>query len=83
VADPTAVDALVGRVADVLAEDVEEVEHADKVFAIHQEVCDDADLYVALQDALKARGIIKPAAWKAWVAMGSKRFQEQAVEGRR
>ena len=71
------------RVADILAEDVEETDHADKVFAVHSEICSDADLYTAVTDALKARGIIKLAGWKALVALGSKRFQERAVEGRR
>jgi hypothetical protein len=83
VADPATVDALVARVTDILAADVEETEHADMVFAVHQEICSDAEVYPALQDALKARGIIKAAGWKALVAMGSKRFQERAVEGLR
>jgi phage recombination protein Bet len=83
VADPQAVDGFVARVADILAEDVEEAEHSDKVFAVHQEICSDADLYTAVTDALKARGVIKLAGWKALVAMGSKRFQERATEGRR
>jgi phage recombination protein Bet len=83
VVEPEKVDALVARVTDILAADVEETEHADMVFAVHQEVCSDADLYTALQDALKARGIIKPAGWKALVAMGSKQYQERNLEGRR
>lgn len=78
-ADPVAVDAIVARVTDILAADVEEAEHADMVFAVHQEICSDADLYTAVTDALKARGIVKLAGWKALVQMGSKRFQENAV----
>jgi phage recombination protein Bet len=78
-ADPAAVDALVSRVTDILATDVEETEHADMVFAVHQEVCSDAELYTALTDALKARGIVKLAGWKALVAQGSKQFQERNV----
>ena len=82
-ADPATVDALVGRVTDILASDVEEEQHADLIFAVHMEVCSDDSVYTALQDALKARGVIKPAAWKTLVALGSKRFQAAAVEGRR
>ena len=82
-ADPATVDALVGRVTDVLAQDVEEAEHADGIFAIHQELYGDDSTYTGLQDALKARGIVKPAAWKTLVALGSKRFQERQIEGRR
>jgi len=78
-ADPTQIDELVARVADILAQDVEESVHADQVFAIHQEVCTDASVYTALRDALKSRGIIKPAGWNALVAMGSKSFQERQV----
>ena len=82
-ADPEKVDALVARVTDILAQDVEEAEHADMIFEVHQKIYADASVYSALQDALKARGIIKPAAWKALVAMGSAQFQKRAVEGRR
>jgi hypothetical protein len=78
-AEPAAVDALVSRVTDILAQDVEETVHADQVFAVHQEIHADAPVYTALMDALKARGIVKPSAWKALVAMGSKAFQERAV----
>lgn len=82
-ADPQAVDELVGRITDILAQDIDEDAQADQVFAVHQEVCTDADLYTALLDALKARGVIKTAGWKALVAAGSKRFQERGIEGRR
>ena len=81
--EPSELDALVGQVTDILAQDVEEEIHADLIFTVHQQVCSNADLYTALQDALKSRGIVKAAAWKALVALGSKRFQERAVEGRR
>lgn len=83
VADPQAVDALVSRVVDALNADVEEGEQADMIFAIHQEVCTDADTYTALKDALTARKVITGKAWRDTVALGSKRFQERATEGRR
>jgi phage recombination protein Bet len=76
-ADPVTVDGLVAEVADILAQDVEETQHADLIFGVHQRVCSDDSVYTALMDAVKARGIIKPAAWKAFVAMGSKQFQER------
>jgi phage recombination protein Bet len=82
-ADPVEVDKLVAVVTDILAQDIEEAEQADQVFMVHHQVCTDDSLYTALLDALKARGVIKAAAWKALVAMGSKRYQERAVEGRR
>lgn len=80
-ADPTAVDGYVARVADILAADVEETEHAKMIFALHQEICSDAALYTALYDALKARKICTKAAFSALVAMGSKLFQERTVDG--
>lgn len=83
VVDPQIVDALVSRVQDTLDADVEEGEQADMIFAIHQEVCTDADVYTALKDALTARKVITGKAWRDTVALGSKRFQEKAVEGRR
>jgi phage recombination protein Bet len=78
-ADPSTVDALVARVTDILAADVEEDEHADMIFAVHQEVCSDASVYTALTDALKTRGVLKLAGWKQYVANGSKRFQARNV----
>ena len=82
-ANPEELEALVGQVTDILAMDVEEAQHADQIFTVHQQVCTDAALYTALQDALKTRGIIKSAGWKALVAQGSKQFQERNLEGRR
>ncbi len=82
-ADPSSVDALVAQVADILAQDVEESVHADQIFTIHQRVCGDDSLYTGLLDAIKARGILTSSQWKATVALGSKRFQERAIEGRR
>ena len=79
VADPEAVDGYAARIADILAEDVEETEHADKVFAVHQEICGDDALYTGVTDALKARGIIKLAGWRQLVVQGSKQYQERAV----
>lgn len=79
-ADPIKVDELVAEVTDILAQDVEETQHADLIFAVHQRVCTDDSVYTALLDALKARGVIKPAAWKAFVTMGSKQFQSRDVE---
>jgi phage recombination protein Bet len=76
VADPVAVDSYVGRITDTLAQDVEEEIHADGIFAIHLELNEDASLYVAVQDALKARKIIAKKGWDALVALGSKRWQE-------
>ncbi len=78
-ADPIKVDELVAQVTDMLAQDVEETYHADMIFSVHQQVCGDDSLYTALMDALKARGIIKPAGWKQFVAMGSKQFQARNV----
>lgn len=85
VADPQTVDKLVSQVADILAEDGgDDGEiHADRIFAIHQQVCTDAEVYTALRDALKARKIITPTNWNKTVEFGSKRFQERAAEGRR
>ena len=80
-ADPTIVDALVGQVADVLAEDVEETEHAKSIFAIHQKVYNDASVYPALYDALAKRKIISKKGWDALVAMGSKAWQERDLNG--
>jgi phage recombination protein Bet len=80
VADPIKVDELVARVADILAADVEEVEHADMIFALHQEICSDDSIYTALLDALKARKIITAKGFKEFVTMGSKRFQELNAE---
>jgi phage recombination protein Bet len=77
--DPATVDVFVAKVADILAMDVEEDVHADKLFEVHMSLCADDALYTAVQDALKARGIIKAAAWKAFIAQGSKRFQETNV----
>jgi len=80
-ADPSVVDGYVARVADILAMDVEETEHAKLIFALHQEICSDAAVYSALFDALKARKICTAAAFRALVAMGSKLFQERTVDG--
>lgn len=77
--DPAVVDGFVAQVADVLAQDIEETAHADAIFEIHRSLCADDSLYTAVQDALKARGIIKPAGWKAFVAQGSKQFQARNV----
>lgn len=75
-ADPRTVDRYVARVTDILAEDLDEDGHADKIFAVHLELNKDGgDLYTAVTDALKARGVIKLAGWKQYVASGSKRYQ--------
>jgi phage recombination protein Bet len=76
-ADPEKVDALVSEVTDVLAQDVEETVHADGIFAIHQKVYNEAETYNALMEALKARGIVKAAGWKALVTQGSKQYQDR------
>jgi phage recombination protein Bet len=75
-ADPFAVDSYVAQITDTLAQDVEEEIHADGIFAIHQKLNEDAGLYVAVQDALKARKIIAKKGWDALVQLGSKRYQE-------
>ena len=83
-ADPQRVDLFVSRIADILegdGGDDGEI-HADHVFAIHQELNEDASLYTAVRDALKARGVMTKKAWDATVALGSKRFQASRSEGR-
>ena len=79
VADPIKVDEIVAEVTDILASDVEETQHADMIFAVHQKMCGDESVYTAVTDALKARGIIKLAGWKQFVATGSKQFQARNV----
>ena len=83
--DPMEVDKLVAEVADILADDGgDDGEiHADKIFAIHQRICTNAEVYTALRDALKARKVIGPSNWDKTVAFGSKRFQERNAEGRK
>lgn len=85
VANPADVDALVGEVADILADDGghDGEIHADKIFAIHQRICTDAEIYTGLVDALKARKIITKSNWDKTVAFGSKRFQERNAEAAR
>lgn len=78
-ADPEKVDALVSRVVDILAADVEEAEHARMIFDIHQEIYADASLYTGLIDALRARKILPKKNWDALVALGSKAFQSRVV----
>ena len=78
-ADPIKVDELVSQVTDILAQDLDENGHADAIFSVHLQVCGDESVYTALRDALKARGIIKPAAWNQFVTMGSKQFQARNV----
>jgi len=79
VADPVTVDAYVGRIADTLAQDVEEEIHADGVFAIHQELNEDVDLYSDVLTALAARKVCTKKGWDTLKQIGSKQFQERAV----
>lgn len=85
VASPEAVDKIVAEVADILADDGgDDGEiHADKIFAIHQRICTDDALYTAVVDGLAKRKILSKANWRDTVALGSKRFQERNVEGRK
>lgn len=78
-ADPSQVDALVSRVADILAADVDELEHAKGIFAVHQEVYKDESLYTALYDALAARNVISKKGWNTLKEMGSKEYQSREV----
>lgn len=84
-ADPEKVDHYVSLVADILAgEGGDDGElHADEIFKLHQQLCTEHELYSGVRDALKARGVMKPTYWDKTVALGSKRFQEKNVGGRK
>jgi phage recombination protein Bet len=78
-ADPVKVDSYVGRIADTLAQDVEEEIHADGVFSIHVELNEDEALYTAVRDAISARKIITKKGWDTLVRLGSQRYQTARV----
>ena len=71
------VDRCLSRVADILASDKPDLENwqADRIYAIHQKLNEDQDLYVAVQKALVAKKILSKARWDATVQLGSKRYQ--------
>lgn len=80
--DSATVDKIVSRVAEILDEDGgDDGEiHADRIFAIHQEICNDTETYTSVRKALQTLKIITPTNWDRTVAAGSKRFQANNVE---
>lgn len=77
-ADADEVDRYVSRVADILNADFTEDQEADAWFRIHLEIHNNAAVYTALQDQLKAGKAgrkLTAANIKALTELGTKRFQ--------
>lgn len=68
--DPSRVEPWLKKVADVMQ--LEPEARAAKIFAIHEDLCPDEALYVAVGDALVEKGIASKALWKQMVSMGGK-----------
>lgn len=68
--DSSRVEPWLKKVADVMQ--LEPDVRALKIFEIHDELCSDEALYVAVGDALVEKGIASKALWKQMVSMGGK-----------
>jgi hypothetical protein len=60
----------VSSITDILAQDVEEEVHASQIYAIHQQLAKDQDLYIAVGDELAAKKILSKAGFKELVSKG-------------
>jgi hypothetical protein len=60
----------VSSITDILAQDVEEEVHASQIYAIHQQLTKDPDLYIAVGDELAAKKILSKAGFKELVNKG-------------
>jgi hypothetical protein len=63
--DPPAVAKYVQRAADIHAQDLDDAGIDAAVFALHQELAPQHDLYVAVMDALVERKLFTQAGWKS------------------
>lgn len=77
--DPAKRDRYVGQIADILAQDIEEEEHAKQIVAVHMELNADQDLYIAVADELAAKKILSKAALRDLVTLGKTKQQGRAA----
>lgn len=68
--DPKAVDQYISRVQDVMDADIDENQQTAAIYAIHQELAPQTELYVAVADQLVARKVISKANWRKSVDHG-------------
>lgn len=76
--DPAKRDRYVGSIADILAMDIDESEHAIKILAIHNELNTDGDLYIAVADELAAKKVLSKAQLREIVTRGKVEQQKRA-----
>jgi phage recombination protein Bet len=65
--DPQEIDKWVGTITDVLNQDKEEVEIAAELRDINNDLSRFPEMFTAVFDALKARGVITKAKWKEYL----------------